>query len=130
MSYNKQSKNSPPSSEFEHKDRCPSCGSPCNLFTDLDENDYCNDCRAVSNNKQTMGTVGILTNKIENPEWVFQFNDDEPMHFAGPLPDGGAREVTFTIGDTKNSNIVFHDGKGNTFKLFAREKQGENSEQQ
>lgn len=40
-----KSKNSYPSSEFEHKDKCPSCGSYCNIHTDLDENDKCNDCR-------------------------------------------------------------------------------------
>ena len=38
-------KNSTPSSEWENEDRCPSCGSPCNIHTDLDENDECNDCR-------------------------------------------------------------------------------------
>lgn len=37
--------NSSPTSEFEQKDRCPSCGSFCNIFKDLDEKDYCNDCR-------------------------------------------------------------------------------------
>ena len=52
MSNNKQTKNSPPSSEFEHEDRCPSCGSPCNIHTDLDDKDYCNDCRVVSNKKE------------------------------------------------------------------------------
>jgi dihydrofolate reductase len=36
--------NNTPSSIFEHIDRCPSCGSPCN-FDDLDSNDNCNDCR-------------------------------------------------------------------------------------
>jgi hypothetical protein len=82
------------------------------------------------NNKQTMEAIGIVTHKIENVEWVFQFNDDEPIHFAEPFPDGGARGVSFTIGDTDTSNIVFDDGKGNTFKLFAREKQGGNNEQQ
>jgi len=29
-----------------------------------------------------------------------------------------------TIGDTSTSNIVFSDGNGNTFKIFAREKGG------
>jgi len=38
-------KNSTPSSEFEHEDKCPSCGSPCNIHTDLDANDNCNECR-------------------------------------------------------------------------------------
>ena len=40
-------KNSYPSSEFEKADRCPSCGSPCNIHTDLDQNDECNDCRTI-----------------------------------------------------------------------------------
>ena len=60
MSNNKQSKNSPPSSEFEHQDRCPSCGSPCNIFTDLDDKDYCNDCRVVINNKQNANNAEDL----------------------------------------------------------------------
>lgn len=38
-------KNHQPSSEFEHEDKCPSCGSPCNIHTDLDDNDECNECR-------------------------------------------------------------------------------------
>jgi len=30
-----KTKNSYPSSEFEEQDRCPSCGSYCNIHTDL-----------------------------------------------------------------------------------------------
>lgn len=41
----KKTKNSTPSSEWEPKDRCPSCGSFCDIHLDLDENDECNDCR-------------------------------------------------------------------------------------
>ena len=37
-------KNNAPSSEFEDEDKCPSCGSPCDIHTDLDENDECNEC--------------------------------------------------------------------------------------
>ena len=40
-----KTKNNYPSSEFEHEDKCPSCGSPCNIHTDLDDNDECNECR-------------------------------------------------------------------------------------
>ena len=40
-----KTKNNIPSNEFEAEDRCPSCGSKCNVHTDLDENDQCNDCR-------------------------------------------------------------------------------------
>lgn len=38
-------KNHPASSEFEASDKCPSCGAECNVLLDLDEQDYCNECR-------------------------------------------------------------------------------------
>ena len=76
----------------------------------------------MSNNEQNLGTVTIVNNKIENVEWAFQFNNDEPIFFAEPSPYGGAKEVTFTIGNTTHSNIVFRDNKGNEFKIFARER--------
>ena len=60
MSNNKQTKNSPPSSEFEHEDRCSSCGSPCNIHTDLDDKDYCNDCRIMTNNKAREYTSPLI----------------------------------------------------------------------
>lgn len=41
----KKNKNSIPSCNFENQDRCPSCGSPCNIEKDLDDKDYCNNCR-------------------------------------------------------------------------------------
>ncbi len=41
----------------------------------------------------------------------------------------GKREMNLTIGDTSTSNIVFSDGNGNTFKIFAREKGGNNDKQ-
>lgn len=76
----------------------------------------------MNNNEQNMGTIGIVTNKIENVEWVFQFNEDEPIKMAEPSAIGGAKELTLRIGNTSDSNIIFHDGKGNQFKIFAREK--------
>ena len=44
---NMTTKNSYPSSDFEREDKCPSCGNPCNIHTDLDDNDECNDCRKI-----------------------------------------------------------------------------------
>jgi hypothetical protein len=41
----KKTKNSPPSSHHGPVDRCPSCGNPCDIEKDLDDKDYCNDCR-------------------------------------------------------------------------------------
>lgn len=43
----KKTKNSTPSSEWESKDKCPSCGSFCDIHKDLDENDKCNNCRVI-----------------------------------------------------------------------------------
>jgi hypothetical protein len=48
-----KTKNSYPSSEFEQKDKCPSCGSPCDIHSDLDDNDECNDCRIFEDNLET-----------------------------------------------------------------------------
>ena len=62
----------------------------------------------------------ILISKIENVEWVLQFNEDEPIKIAEPID--GTEELTFKIGNNIDSNIIFHDNKGNQFKIFAREK--------
>jgi len=61
------------------------------------------------------------TKQFENVEWVFQFDDDEPILLAKPLDD--TKEFVIKIGNNNQSNIWFYDGKGKTFKIFAREKQ-------
>jgi thioredoxin-related protein len=77
----------------------------------------------MSNNKKNLGTVGIVTHKIENVEYVFQFNNDEPINISSSSLIGrDSKELSLSIKVTSNSNIVFYDGKGNTFKIFAREK--------
>jgi hypothetical protein len=63
--------------------------------------------------------------KIDNPEfknveWAFQFNNDEPVLLATPAK--GTKKLRIHIGIKKSSNIVFKDGKGNEFKIFARER--------
>jgi len=55
--------------------------------------------------------------RFENPEWVFQFNDDEPVK----IPNVSAKELIIIIGNNSQSNICFYDGKGNKFKIFAKE---------
>ena len=71
----------------------------------------------MSNNKQTAVGIGIAT--YDNVEWVFQFNDDNPILISQPI--GGEKELIIKLDNTSYSNIVFSDGKGNTFKIFARE---------
>jgi hypothetical protein len=73
----------------------------------------------MSNNKENLRTLGILTPKIENVEWVYQFNNDNPIIISKPI--GGKKELTIKLNNTSHSNIVFDDGNGNRFKIFARE---------
>ena len=73
-----------------------------------------------NNKQQTAVTIGIAT--YDNVEWVFQFNDDNPILISKPI--GGEKELIIKLDNTSHSNIVFSDGNGNTFKIFAREKGG------
>ena len=59
-------------------------------------------------------------NKFENVEWVFQFDEDEPMSISSL---DGAKEFVIRVGNYHYSNIQFTDGKGKNLKIFAREKQ-------
>jgi hypothetical protein len=62
----------------------------------------------------------IETIVFENVEWVFQFDDDEPILLAKPLED--TKKLVIEINNTSTSNICFYDGNGRTFKIFARKK--------
>jgi hypothetical protein len=62
--------------------------------------------------------------KLEQCEWVFQFDEDEPQIFAWTSEDMADEDptVTFTIGNTMGAYISFKNKQsGKTFKLFARE---------
>ncbi len=76
----------------------------------------------TNNKQQTAVPIGIAT--YDNVEWVFQFNDDNPILISQPI--GGEKELIIKLDNTSYSNIVFSDGNGNTFKIFAREKGGNN----
>ena len=116
MSNNKQSKNSPPSSEFEHEDRCPSCGSPCNIHTDLDDKDYCNDCRIMTNNKAREYTSPLIEEllnevtpeemertRIEMGNMDMEFNKTKLNYIANALKESVNRmEYTGDISDLGN----------------------------
>ena len=83
----------------------------------------------MSNEEIKSQQIGITTSfePFKNVEWAFQFNNDVPVMIAEYI--NGKREMNLTIGDTSTSNIVFSDGNGNTFKIFAREKGGNNDKQ-
>ena len=59
--------------------------------------------------------------QFENVEWVFQFDEDEPKLLATPLDN--TKKLVIEINNTSTSNILFKDGNGKRFKIFAREKQ-------
>ena len=62
--------------------------------------------------------------KLEQCEWVFQFDEDEPQIFAWTSEDSPEEEptVTFTISNTKDAYISFTNrNSGKKFRLFARE---------
>ena len=66
----------------------------------------------------TFGTV------VDNCEWCFQFDDDEPIVF-GTSNEGATDEqkkITFTLGNNTKSNITFKSNE-KTLKLFVRERQ-------
>jgi hypothetical protein len=62
--------------------------------------------------------------KLEQCEWVFQFDDDEPQVFAWTSEDMTNEEptVTFTISNNKDAYISFTNKDTlKKFKLYARE---------
>ena len=62
--------------------------------------------------------------KLEQCEWVFQFDEDEPQIFAWTSEDMTDEDptVTFTVSNTKDAYISFTNREnGKKFKLFARE---------
>ena len=75
----------------------------------------------MEENLEPIGTIGINQKKLEQCEWCFQFDDDEPKVFAWTNEDMKDEDptVTFTIGNTEGAYVSFtKDGK--RFKLFAR----------
>lgn len=44
---------------------CPSCGNQCDAFKDLDEQDYCNDCRPVTPESRLAETLDQFRNGAE-----------------------------------------------------------------
>ena len=60
--------------------------------------------------------------KMEQCEWCFQFDDDEPKVFAWTNEDMEDEEptVNFTIRNTEGAYVSFTK-EGKRFKLFARE---------
>jgi hypothetical protein len=71
------------------------------------------------------GEINISQKRIEDCEWVFQFDDDEPQVFAWTDPELDKNEdpkVIFSISNIENSFISFKSTKTDkSFRIFARE---------
>jgi hypothetical protein len=73
---------------------------------------------------EPLGQITLAQEKLENCEWCFQFDGDEPQIFAWTGENDSKDEepkVMFTITNTKDSYINFTHKNGKSFKLFARE---------
>ena len=84
--------------------------------------------KAKKTKEEKLQPIGELkmtpSEKLEQCEWVFQFDGDEPQIFAWTGEDMTNEEptVTFTISNTKDAYISFTSKQnGKRFKLFARE---------
>jgi hypothetical protein len=55
-------KNNPTTSIDGKQTHCPSCGSYCNAVTDLDEQDYCNDCRPDTPENRLKEALSLFDN--------------------------------------------------------------------
>jgi len=81
---------------------------------------------------QELGEIKISQKRIDDCEWVFQFDEDEPQVFAWTDDDVNKDEepkVIFSISNIENSFISFKDKKTEkSFKLFARELSDEGRE--
>ena len=78
--------------------------------------------------EEKLEPIGEITlkqsEKLEQCEWVFQFDDDEPQVFAWTSEDMTNEEptVTFTISNNKDAYISFTNKDTlKKFKLYARE---------
>jgi hypothetical protein len=73
---------------------------------------------------EPIGTIGINQKKLEQCEWCFQFDEDEPQIFAWTAEEMTDENptVTLTIDNTDGAYISFtHKVSGKTFKLFSRQ---------
>lgn len=76
--------------------------------------------KAILNLFKPKKKVSFNIPEYENTEWAFQFNEDEPVLLA--IPAKNTKKLIIHINSKKDSNVIFKDGKGNEFRIFARER--------
>jgi hypothetical protein len=68
---------------------------------------------------EVISDLNTVSNEFKNVEWVFQFDDDEPIVLGKPI--GDVKELIITFSNKTDSKISFFDAKGRSFRIFARE---------
>lgn len=68
----------------------------------------------------------MFNNKFDKCEFVFQFDDDEPVVFATTGPTSFQQNLTITIQNAANGNLRFTH-KDRTFTIFARKPELKNT---
>lgn len=84
-------KNHRPTAEHSPADQCPSCGSYCDIFQDLDDKDYCNDCRPAS----PASTLKEVLEKFNNGESRY----DDDLNFKEAADSLAARIGVYAVLD-------------------------------
>lgn len=75
--------------------------------------------KAILNLFKPKETPQIKNRVFNKVEWAFQFNNDEPVILE--KPKNGENKLEIVISNKIGEEIIFLDGKGNEFKIFARE---------
>jgi hypothetical protein len=59
--------------------------------------------------------------EFKQAEWVFQFDDEEPVVFAWINDPNEPGELNLNLKPNNRSDLQFTDRNGRSFKIFARE---------
>ena len=85
---------------------------------------YCKTHKMKNEKLEPIENIQLEQKRIEDCEWVFQFDEDEPQVFAWTDKDTDTEDeptVTFTISNIEGAYISFkHTNTDKVFKLFAR----------
>lgn len=73
------------------------------------------DFRLLSDNANTFVFNPLIRHEV--CEYLFQFNDNEPISMGNTYNNG---DLTIILSPHEGANIIFTDNDNNTFKIFAR----------
>jgi hypothetical protein len=63
----------------------------------------------------------VQSENFKDAEWVFQFDNEEPIVFAWSNDSGEAGEVNITLRANSNSSVLFSSASGDKiFRMYSR----------